>query len=332
MTARWTVAVPRSRSSRSRSTWGTTPRRWWSSSVGLLPGRRGARRGPPRRGRRAPRRRAVRLARARRRGHGHRGRPDRHADGLRRRRTTVDLARDTVFAAVMITCNGIVGLSLLVGALRAPASRSFNAEGTGDRARHGRHPGDALPRAADLHHQHARARSSPPPSSPSPRSPRSRCTGCSCSCRPSGTATTSCPSAGGHEHDEEHADPPTSRAALISLGAAARRAGRRRRPGQDRVASRSRTASTAAGFPQSVVGVVIALLVLLPETLAAVRARPARPGADQPQPGARLGDGQHRPDDPGDRDRLDLARRPARCSASARPRWCCSRSRSWSAR
>jgi Ca2+:H+ antiporter len=31
---------------------------------------------------------------------------------------TATLARDTVFAAVMITCNGVVGISLLLGALR----------------------------------------------------------------------------------------------------------------------------------------------------------------------------------------------------------------------
>ena len=43
---------------------------------------------------------------------------------------TASLARDTVFAAVMITCNGIVGLSLFVGALRFRLI-SFNAEGTG---------------------------------------------------------------------------------------------------------------------------------------------------------------------------------------------------------
>jgi Ca2+:H+ antiporter len=42
---------------------------------------------------------------------------------------TATLARDTVFAAVMIACNGIVGLSLLVGALRHRVA-SFNAEGT----------------------------------------------------------------------------------------------------------------------------------------------------------------------------------------------------------
>jgi len=40
------------------------------------------------------------------------------------------LARDTVFAAVMITMNGIVGLSLLVGAVRYGLAR-FNAEGSG---------------------------------------------------------------------------------------------------------------------------------------------------------------------------------------------------------
>src|SRR3712207_6626315 len=43
---------------------------------------------------------------------------------------TASLARDTVFAAVMITCNGIVGLALLLGALRHGVV-SFNAEGAG---------------------------------------------------------------------------------------------------------------------------------------------------------------------------------------------------------
>lgn len=40
------------------------------------------------------------------------------------------LARDTAFAAVMITCNGIVGLSLLLGSVRYDVPR-FNPEGTG---------------------------------------------------------------------------------------------------------------------------------------------------------------------------------------------------------
>src|SRR3954453_8454928 len=43
---------------------------------------------------------------------------------------TATLARDTVFAAVMITCNGIVGLSLLLGARRFGLVE-FNAEGSG---------------------------------------------------------------------------------------------------------------------------------------------------------------------------------------------------------
>ncbi|MQY13830.1 Sodium-potassium/proton antiporter ChaA [Streptomyces sp. RB5] len=40
------------------------------------------------------------------------------------------LARDTVFAAVMITCNGVVGAALLVGSLRH-GTAVFNAEGAG---------------------------------------------------------------------------------------------------------------------------------------------------------------------------------------------------------
>ena len=40
------------------------------------------------------------------------------------------LARDTVFAAVMITCNGIVGLSLLVGTLRGQQVATFQAYGS----------------------------------------------------------------------------------------------------------------------------------------------------------------------------------------------------------
>ena len=42
---------------------------------------------------------------------------------------TATLARDTVFAALMITCNGIVGLSFLVAVVRRPVTR-FNAEGS----------------------------------------------------------------------------------------------------------------------------------------------------------------------------------------------------------
>ena len=43
---------------------------------------------------------------------------------------TTTLARDTVFAAVMITCNGILGICLLAGSLRHGLV-VFNKEGTG---------------------------------------------------------------------------------------------------------------------------------------------------------------------------------------------------------
>ena len=42
---------------------------------------------------------------------------------------TAALARDTVFAAVMITCNGVVGVAILTAALRERVA-SFNAEGS----------------------------------------------------------------------------------------------------------------------------------------------------------------------------------------------------------
>ena len=78
--------------------------------------------------------------------------------------------------------------------------------------------------------------------------------------------------AGGQIIDEDsHADPPTNRAAvtsvvllLVSLVAVV---------GLAKVESPAiEDAVNAVGFPPSFVGVVIALLVLLPETLAAVRA------------------------------------------------------------
>ena len=43
---------------------------------------------------------------------------------------SASLARDTVFAAVMISCNGIVGIALLIGGVRFHVTM-FNAEGTG---------------------------------------------------------------------------------------------------------------------------------------------------------------------------------------------------------
>ena len=70
---------------------------------------------------------------------------------------TSTLARDTVFAAVMITCNGIVGVSLLVGALRQRVAH-FNAEGTATALATVLTLATLTLVASDLHDQHAGAR------------------------------------------------------------------------------------------------------------------------------------------------------------------------------
>jgi Ca2+:H+ antiporter len=178
---------------------------------------------------------------------------------------TETLARDTVFAAVMITTNGIVGISLLVGALRQGVA-SFNAEGTAT----------ALATVCTL-------------SVLSLVLP-SFTTGASGGEFTSGQLAFAAvasitlyglfvviqtvrhrdyflPEAAG---PEDHADPPSDREALISLGllvlalVAVVGLAKLESPAiEDAIAE--------VGAPQSAVGVVIALLVLLPETLAAVR-------------------------------------------------------------
>jgi Ca2+:H+ antiporter len=73
------------------------------------------------------------------------------------------------------------------------------------------------------------------------------------------------------EDCDEHAAPPSSREALISLGLLL--VSLVAVVGLAKVESPAiESAVAAVGFPPSFVGVVIALLVLLPETLAAVRA------------------------------------------------------------
>ena len=178
---------------------------------------------------------------------------------------TSTLARDTVFAAVMITCNGVVGISLLVGALRTRLA-TFNAEGSATALATVGHARDAHARGADLHHQPAGARVLARPADLRRRRLARALRAVRASSRPSGTATTSCP----RPAPEEHADPPSDRAALISLGllvvalvAVVGLAKLESDPIEDAVDS--------IGAPQSAVGVLIALLVLLPETLAAVR-------------------------------------------------------------
>jgi Ca2+:H+ antiporter len=184
---------------------------------------------------------------------------------------TSSLARDTVFAAVMITCNGIVGLALLIGGLRYSVT-VFNAEGTGA----------ALATIATL----ATLSLVLPTfttSRPGPEfSPAQLAFAAIASVILYGlfvlTQTVRhrdfflpLTSAGEIVTAETHADPPTSRAALASLGLLL--AALVAVVGLAKVESPAIEAGVAAiGFPQSFVGVVIALLVLLPETLAATRA------------------------------------------------------------
>ncbi|WP_132122480.1 calcium:proton antiporter [Actinocrispum wychmicini] len=180
------------------------------------------------------------------------------------------LARDTVFAAVMITANGIVGISLLLGALRYGVTL-FNSEGTGA----------ALATVTTL----ATLSLVLPTfttSHPGPEfSPAQLTFAALASLALYGlfvfTQTVRhrdfflpVTSDGGVE-TEEHTPPPSRQAARISLGILL--VALVAVVGLAKVESPAiESAVRAAGFPPSFVGVVIALLVLLPETLAASRA------------------------------------------------------------
>ncbi len=197
------------------------------------------------------------------------------------------LARDTVFAAVMITVNGIVGISLLVGALKHHLA-VFNPEGTGAALATvislavlclvipsvtTSQPGPeftgaqlAFAAIASLalygmfvFTQTIRHRDFFLPVTTAQHSPLVSGAGDS------------------YEHepvdlDEDgHADPPTGRATLASLGLLV--VSLVAVVGLAKIESPAIESGVAAlGFPQAVVGVVIALLVLAPETIAAVRA------------------------------------------------------------
>ncbi|WP_327387114.1 MULTISPECIES: calcium:proton antiporter [unclassified Streptomyces] len=184
---------------------------------------------------------------------------------------SASLARDTVFAAVMITCNGIVGLSLLVGALRNRIA-VFNPEGSGA----------ALATVATL----ATLSLVLPTfttSKPGPEFSAAQLIFAAVASLalyglfvavqtvrhrsyflPVDTGT-------GSGDADGHAEPPTVRTAFLSLGlllvALVAVVGDAKA-----VSPTIERAVAAAGLPQAVVGVIIALLVLLPETLAAVRA------------------------------------------------------------
>ncbi|MFU8852697.1 calcium:proton antiporter [Micromonospora sp. SL1-18] len=188
---------------------------------------------------------------------------------------TQALARDTVFAAVMITCNGIFGLSLLIGALRCRVA-VFNPEGTGG----------ALATVATL----ATLSLVVPTFTigrPGPQFSPAQLTF---------AAVASLALYGlfvmvqtGRHRDyflpvteegnilavdadgDGHADPPSARTALASL--ALLLVALVSVVGNAKIISPAIEAGvSAANLPQAFVGVVIALLVLLPETVAAARA------------------------------------------------------------
>jgi Ca2+:H+ antiporter len=187
---------------------------------------------------------------------------------------TSTYARDTVFAAVMISANGIVGIALLVGALRHHLAH-FNPEGTGAAlatvitlasvtlvlprfttgAPGAEFTGAQLTFAAVaslalygifVFTQTVRHRDFFLPVGPDGPGPRD-------------------------DDGDGHADPPTDREALTALGLLV--LALVAVVGLAKVESPSiESGVEAAGFPAASVGVVIALLVLLPESIAAIRA------------------------------------------------------------
>ncbi len=182
------------------------------------------------------------------------------------------LARDTVFAAVMITVNGILGLSLLVGSLRH-GTAVFNSEGTGA----------ALATVATL----ATLSLVLPTfttSKPGPEFSTVQLTFAAVSSLILYALFVATQTIRHRDYflpivkqnepaspEQEHAEAPSTRTALISLGllglALVGVVGLAKG-----VSPTIESGVDAAGLPHSVVGVIIALLVLLPETIAAVRA------------------------------------------------------------
>jgi Ca2+:H+ antiporter len=180
------------------------------------------------------------------------------------------LARDTVFAAVMITCNGVVGLCLLVASLRH-GTAIFNPEGTGA----------ALATVATL----ATLSLVLPTfttSKPGPEFSGVQLTFAALSSLILYGLFVATQTVRHRDYflpitrqgevitAEDHAATPSSRTALISLGllglALIGVVGLAKG-----VSPTIEDGVAAAGLRHAVVGVIIALLVLLPETIAALR-------------------------------------------------------------
>ncbi|MFE8943285.1 calcium:proton antiporter [Streptomyces sp. NPDC007856] len=181
------------------------------------------------------------------------------------------LARDTVFAAVMITCNGIVGLCLLVGSLRH-GTAIFNPEGTGA----------ALATVATLATL-SLALPTFTTSRPGPEFSSVQLTFAALSSLILYGLFVATQTVRHRDYflpitrqrvvvtADDHAQPPSARTAWISLGllglALIGVVGLAKG-----VSPTIESGVVAAGLHQAVVGVIIALLVLLPETIAALRA------------------------------------------------------------
>jgi len=183
---------------------------------------------------------------------------------------SASLARDTVFAALMLTTTGIVGLSLLVGARRFHVTL-FNAEGSGA----------ALATVTTLGTLSlvlpTFTTSQPGPEFSSAQLIFAALASLALYVMFVLTQTVRhrdffLPVAQTRDNNEDdHAPPPSTRAALISLGLLL--VSLVAVVGLAKVESPAiEEAVAAVGFPPSFVGVVIAVLVLLPETLAAARA------------------------------------------------------------
>ncbi len=193
---------------------------------------------------------------------------------------TSSLARDTVFAAVMISVNGIVGLSLVVSALKHHLA-VFNPEGAGSALA-------TVATLATLTLVLPRFTTSEPGPEFSPGQLAFAAVA-SLSIYAMFVFTQAVrhrdfflPTESEHdrhgvpdEDEDGHADPPTNRTALISLWLLI--LALISVVGLAKVESPAiEDAVDAAGFPHAVVGVVIALLVLLPESISAVRAASRR--------------------------------------------------------
>ncbi|MEU7475045.1 ionic transporter y4hA [Lentzea sp. NPDC042327] len=180
------------------------------------------------------------------------------------------LARDTVFAAVMITTNGIVGIALLLGALKH-GTTLFNAEGSGGAL------ATVIALAALTLVLPTFTTTTPGPEFSSPQLAFAALASLALWGMFVFTQTVRHRDfflpvdADGVIEADEHAEAPSGKAALMSLFLLL--VALVAVVGLAKIESPAIEAGVrAVGFPQSFVGVVIALLVLLPETIAAARA------------------------------------------------------------